>query len=178
MRKLANAELKRLNVEEFKSAEKIPITIVLENVRSALNVGSVFRTADGFRLEKIILIGFTSTPPNKEMHKTALGATDTVTWQHLNDTREAMFELRSRGYKIYAVEQAEQSVMLNDFTRLRGEKTALIFGNEVTGVEQETIDASDGVIEIPQFGAKHSFNIAVSAGIVLWHVVNQELHEK
>ncbi len=175
MRKLANAELNRLNIEQFKSAQKIPIAVVLENVRSALNVGSIFRTADGFRLEKIILIGLTATPPNKEIHKTALGATETVNWVQVPESADAINLLRNEGYKIYAVEQAENATMLNQLERSHGEKVALIFGNEVSGVEQETIDASDGVVEIPQFGAKHSFNIAVSAGIVLWHLVNQEL---
>ena len=178
MRKLANAELNRLNVEQFRNAEKIPITVVLENVRSALNVGSVFRTADGFRLEKIILVGFTATPPNKEMHKTALGATDTVSWEQVSDTEQAIEALKSSGYKVFAIEQAENAIMLNDFIFDSGEKLALIFGNEVSGVEQETIDKCDGVIEIPQFGAKHSFNISVSAGIVLWHLVNQQIQVK
>lgn len=176
MRKLENAELNRLNVEEFKNAEKIGLTVILENVRSALNVGSVFRTADGFRLEKIILIGYTATPPNKEMNKTALGATDTVNWEQVSTSAEAIDSLRSKGYKIYSVEQAEKALMLNDFVPAPNERIALIFGNEVTGVDQETIDLSDGVIEIPQFGAKHSLNIAVSAGIILWHIVNHKLN--
>lgn len=178
MRKLANAELNRLNIEEFKNAEKIPVTVVLENVRSALNVGSVFRTADGFRIEKVILIGYTAVPPNKEMHKTALGATDTVNWEHVQETAEAISSLKNSGYKIYAVEQVESATMLNDFLPDAAEKVALIFGNEVSGVEQETIHACDGSIEIPQFGAKHSLNISVSAGVVLWHLVNHRLSGK
>ncbi len=178
MRKLANDELNRLNIEEFKSAEKILITVILENVRSALNVGSVFRTADGFRLEKIILIGFTATPPNKEMHKTALGATDTVNWEHVPEIEPAISQLKQSGYKVYAVEQVESAIMLNDFDASGNQPIALIFGNEVSGVEQETIDSCDGVIEIPQFGAKHSLNISVSAGVVLWHIVNQKLQGK
>lgn len=175
MKKLANSELNRLSVDQFKEAEKIPVTVVLENVRSALNVGSVFRTADGFRLEKVILIGYTAVPPNKEMHKTALGATDTVSWSHVATTAEAIALLQSDGYAIYAVEQAQGAIMLNEFNSDEVAKLALIFGNEVSGVEQETIDACDGVIEIPQFGAKHSLNISVSAGVVLWHIVNQKL---
>ncbi|MES2627838.1 MAG: RNA methyltransferase [Bacteroidota bacterium] len=175
MRKLANDELNRLNIEQFKAAEKIAVTVVLENVRSALNVGAVFRTADGFRLEKVWLIGYTATPPNKEMHKTALGATETVTWEQRATTSEVIEELKTNGYRVYAVEQVEQSIMLNDFAPAADEKIALIFGNEVSGVEQQTINACDGTLEIPQFGAKHSLNISVSAGIVLWHLVNRKL---
>ncbi len=175
MRKLANEELNRLNVEEFKKSDKIPLVIVLENVRSALNVGSVFRTADSFLLEEVILIGYTATPPNKEIHKTALGATETVTWQKFETTAEAILDLKNRGFKIYAAEQAEQAIMLNEFAYLENDKVAVIFGNEVYGVEQETINSCDGVIEIPQFGAKHSLNVSVSAGIIIWHLVNQKL---
>ncbi len=178
MRKLANAELNRLNIQEFKQAEKIPVTVVLENVRSALNVGSVFRTADGFRIEKVILIGYTATPPHKDIQKTALGATDTVSWEHVPETATAMETLKANGYKIYALEQTENAIMLNDFEPAADEKIALIFGNEVMGVEQDTINAADGVIEIPQFGAKHSLNVSVSAGIVMWHLVNQKLQAK
>ncbi|MGZ3920082.1 MAG: RNA methyltransferase [Bacteroidia bacterium] len=172
--KLKNEELGRLSVDEFKSSKKHTITIVLDNVRSLNNVGSVFRTADAFLIEEIILCGVTGTPPNKEIEKTALGSTSTVKWSKTNTTMEAVNSLKNKGYKIFAVEQAEKSISLKNF-RWQNEKIALIFGNEVYGVEQEVVNLSDAVIEIPQAGTKHSLNISVSVGIVLWETVKTKL---
>ena len=158
----------RLNVEEFKQVEKTPICIVLDNVRSLNNIGSVFRTADAFLIEKIYLCGITATPPHKDIHKTALGATDSVAWEHRESTLELLEELREEGYSSLALEQAENAVMLNDFKVEENKKYALIFGNEVKGVSQEVVSASDLVLEIPQYGTKHSLNISVSVGVVVW----------
>jgi tRNA G18 (ribose-2'-O)-methylase SpoU len=171
MKKLANEELGRKSVEEFKQASKNSIVIVLDNIRSLNNVGSAFRTADAFLLEAVYLCGVTGTPPNPEIHKTALGATETVAWKHFKSTLECIEELRRQGYTICSIEQAERSVMLNDFKKEAGKKYALVFGNEVYGVDQEVINASDAVIEIPQFGSKHSLNVSVSVGIVCWELV-------
>ncbi|VXB13978.1 RNA methyltransferase [Flavobacterium sp. 9AF] len=168
MRKLANAELERLNKEEFKEATKTPLILVLDDIRSLHNIGSVFRTADAFLVEKIYLCGITAVPPNKEIHKTALGATETVTWEYAKDVLEVIAKLKEEKVAIYSIEQTENSIMLNDFTIETTTKYALIFGNEVKGVAQEAINLSDGVIEIPQLGTKHSLNISVSAGIVVW----------
>jgi 23S rRNA (guanosine2251-2'-O)-methyltransferase len=168
--KIKNEALGRLSVEEFKQANKNKIIIVLDNVRSLHNVGSVFRTADAFLIEEIFLCGVTGTPPNKEIEKTALGAADTVKWSHYKNTSEAINALRQKSYRIYAVEQAEKSIPLNQF-QAAVEKIALVFGNEVYGVEQEIVDACDEVIEIPQLGTKHSLNIAVSVGVVLWEMM-------
>lgn len=167
MRKLSMDELNRKTVEEFRQAKKTPLVVVLENIRSAYNVGSVFRTADAFLLESVYLCGYTAHPPHKEIKKTALGAEETVKWQHFKDIKAAIKELREKGYEIYAVEQAENSVLLNEFKK-DNKKLAVIFGNEVTGVEQSTIELTDGCIEIPQSGMKHSLNVSVAAGIVLW----------
>ncbi len=171
MRKLSNDELGRIQPEEFQQAEKHSITVILENVRSALNVGSVFRSCDAFKIEKIILCGFTATPPNKEIHKTALGATETVVWEYYPEIDEAITHLKNLDYKIFSVEQTENSVMLDKFSPQQKQKLAFVFGNEVSGVEQTTIVKSHAVIEIPQYGTKHSLNIAVCAGIVLWHSI-------
>ncbi len=171
MRKLSMEELKRKSVEEFRASEKMPVIAVLENVRSAYNVGSVFRTADAFLLEGVYLVGYTAFPPHKEIKKTALGAEDTVHWKHFKKTGEALDQLRVLGYKIYAVEQAEQSFKLHSTLFEKDEKIAVVFGNEVTGVEQETIAKCDGCLEIPQLGMKHSLNISVAAGIVLWELI-------
>ncbi|MGV7106823.1 RNA methyltransferase [Flavobacterium sp. U410] len=168
MRKLANEELNRISKDEFKQAEKTPILVILDDIRSLHNIGSVFRTSDAFLLEKIYLCGITATPPNKEIHKTALGATDTVTWEYAKDVLEVIQKLKDENVKIYSVEQTENSIMLNDFQVETQERYALIFGNEVKGVSQQAIDLSEGVIEIPQLGSKHSLNISVSAGIVIW----------
>ncbi len=173
MRKLKNEELNRLTVEEFKQAKKTPVAIVLDNVRSLNNIGSAFRTADGFCVEKIILCGITATPPNKDIHKTALGATESVAWSYKKNTLDAIGELKNKGYKIVSVEQAEGSISLQDFKTNKTEKYALVFGHEVKGVAQNIVDASHYCIEIPQFGTKHSFNISVSVGIVLWEFFKQ-----
>lgn len=168
MRKLANSELERKNIEEFKQAQKTPIIIVLDDIRSLHNVGSVFRTSDAFLIEKIYLCGITATPPNKEIHKTALGATDTVAWEYQKNVLYVIDKLKLENISVFAIEQVENSVMLNDFEVEKGKKYALIFGNEVKGVSQQAIEKCDGVIEIPQLGTKHSLNISVSTGIVVW----------
>jgi 23S rRNA (guanosine2251-2'-O)-methyltransferase len=173
MRKLLNEELPRLSKEQFKEQAKTPVVLVLDNVRSHLNVGSVFRTADAFLIEAIYLCGITGTPPHRDIHKTALGATDTVTWKHTETTLEAVEQLRTLGYKIIAIEQAVNATMLNEFTPNRNQKYAVVFGNEVDGVSQEVVSKADVVVEIPQFGMKHSLNIAVSAGIVMWDLFNK-----
>ncbi len=170
-RKLQNEELNRISTEAFKQAAKIPVVIILDNIRSQNNVGSVFRTSDAFRIEKIYLCGITSTPENREVHKTALGAEDAVEWEYVKDTLEVVKQLKNEGYQIFSIEQAENTTSLENFSIGLNNKYALIFGNEVKGVQQEVIDASDGCIEIPQFGTKHSFNISVTAGMVLWQVV-------
>lgn len=168
--KLSNEALNRLSISEFKNAQKQPVVLLLDNVRSLHNVGSAFRTADAFLIEEIMLCGVTGSPPNKEIEKTALGATATVKWSHHPSTSDAMNGLKAQNYKVYAVEQARNSLMLNDFAYTDG-KIALVFGNEVYGVEQTVIDNCDGVIEIPQAGSKHSLNVSVSIGIVLWEVL-------
>ncbi len=171
MRKLSMDELNRKSVDEFKEAEKNKVIVVLENIRSMQNVGSVFRTADAFLAEAIYLIGYTPQPPHRDIHKTALGATETVTWKYFEKTTEALTELKSAGYKIFGIEQTEGSILLQDFKHGTDEKIALIFGNEAQGVEQETLMQCDGCIEIPQLGMKHSLNISVAAGVVLWEIV-------
>ena len=171
MKKLANEELNRKSVEEFKVANKNPVVLVLDNIRSLNNVGSAFRTADAFLLEAVYLCGVTGTPPNPEIHKTALGATETVSWKHYKTTLECIDDLKRAGYTICSIEQAERSTMLNDFKIEKNKKYALVFGNEVYGVEQEVINKSDEVIEIPQFGSKHSLNVSVTIGIVCWELV-------
>ena len=169
-RKLSNDELGRLSQQQFLKAPKHAVTLVLDNVRSLHNVGSAFRTADAFRIEQVLLCGVTGTPPHREIEKTALGATATVSWSHFETTAEAIAKLRSSGYAVYAVEQAEGSIALQEFSP-PSQKLALVFGNEVYGVEQEIVSAADGTIEIPQAGSKHSLNVAVSIGIVLWEVL-------
>jgi tRNA G18 (ribose-2'-O)-methylase SpoU len=173
MRKLENSELERLNIDGFKKAEKIPVVVVLDNIRSCHNVGSVFRTSDALLVEKIYLCGITATPPDKEIRKTALGAENTVDWAYFTSTVDAVEQLRSEGYNIIAVEQVENSISINNFLPKQNEKIALIFGNEVKGVQQEVVNKCDKTIEIPQFGTKHSFNVSVSAGIVLWDLFNK-----
>ncbi|MBE7443559.1 MAG: RNA methyltransferase [Flavobacteriales bacterium] len=172
-KKLQNDELNRISAEEMKSVEKNPVTIVLDNIRSLNNIGSVFRTADAFLMEQIYLCGITATPPHRDIQKTALGATETVNWKHFNTTLEAIELLKQQGYKIAAVEQTENSTFLNEFNINKDEKWALVFGNEVSGVDQEVINCCDVVVEIPQFGSKHSLNISVSAGVVLWEMLKQ-----
>ncbi|MCX6332735.1 MAG: RNA methyltransferase [Bacteroidia bacterium] len=170
MRKLQNRELGRKSLSQFRKSGKSPFIIVLDNIRSHSNVGSVFRTADAFLTESIYLCGITARPPHREIQKTALGATESVEWKYFKDTAEAVRELKSKGYRIVGIEQAEGSINLGDFTVESGTKYALIFGHEVNGVDQAIINECDYVVEIPQFGTKHSFNIAVSAGIVLWEM--------
>jgi tRNA G18 (ribose-2'-O)-methylase SpoU len=170
MRKLLNSELERKSVEQFRASQKAPFTIILDNVRSLSNVGSVFRTADAFLVEAICLCGITARPPHREIQKTALGATESVPWRYFESTAEAVAELKDKGYIIIAVEQAEGAVELQDLITVPGKKYAFIFGHEVNGVDQSIIDMCDRCVEIPQFGTKHSFNIAVSAGIVLWEI--------
>ena len=172
-RKLRNDELDRISVNDFKSAEKTPIIIVLDNIRSLNNIGSVFRTADAFLIEAVYLCGITAQPPHREIQKTALGATESVEWKYFPSTSEAVSKLQNSGFKILAIEQAENSTMLNTFNIESTKKYAVIFGNEVNGVEQEVIDLCDLVIEIPQYGTKHSLNISVSTGIVIWELYNK-----
>ncbi|UBZ12636.1 RNA methyltransferase [Flagellimonas marinaquae] len=169
-RKLENSELDRLDVDSFKEAEKSSILIILDNVRSLNNIGSVFRTADAFLIQKIYLCGITATPPHKDIRKTALGATESVEWEYRKDTLKLVEELKADRVQIVSVEQAENAVMLNDYQVDSKKTVALIFGNEVKGVSQEVVSASDTVLEIPQFGTKHSLNISVSAGVVVWDI--------
>ena len=173
MRKLKLAELNRVSVAEFKTGQKFPVVVVLDNVRSMHNIGSVFRTADAFAVEKICLCGITATPPHREIEKTALGATQSIAWEYYPDPLAAIEQLRNNGYQVIAIEQAENSAMLNEFKPEAGKKYALIFGNEVNGVSDEVMQTVDACIEIPQFGTKHSFNIVVSAGIVLWDLFSK-----
>ena len=169
MEKLRTIEMQRRTVEEFREAEKLPLVVVLDDVRSMHNVGSVFRTGDAFRIEAVYLCGITSTPPSAEIHKTALGAEDSVSWRYFKTALEALEALKTEGYEVYSIEQAHGSTKLQTFSPLKGKKYAVILGNEVKGVHQEVVDASDGCLEIPQFGTKHSMNVSVTAGIVIWH---------
>ncbi len=168
MRKITNQELGRLTPEEFKSIDKTPVVVVLDNVRSMNNIGAFFRTADAFAIERIVLCGITATPPNREIHKTALGAEQTVDWTYEKSTIEAVEKLKTEGYEVWAIEQVEGSVMLQNFEMKSGAKYAVVFGNEVMGVDQQVVDLCDGAIEIPQCGTKHSINVSVSGGVVLW----------
>lgn len=158
----------RISGDDFRNAEKLPLVVVLDNVRSLHNVGSVFRTSDAFRVQRILLCGITATPPNAEIHKTALGAEDVVEWQYFESTDEAVAMLREEGFRIYSIELCDGSIALQDFETSPGENYAVILGNEVKGVQQSVVDASDGAIEIPQFGTKHSLNVSVTAGMVIW----------
>lgn len=171
-------DLNRKSVEEFKTSEKIPVIVVLENIRSMHNVGSVFRTADAFLIEAIYITGYTAQPPRKEIDKTALGATESVSWSYFTDGKTAIAHLKENGFKIFAIEQVDNSISLENIHTVYTDKIALIFGNEVSGVEETTIAACDGCIEIPQFGMKHSLNISVAAGIVLWEVVKNLIKMK
>jgi 23S rRNA (guanosine2251-2'-O)-methyltransferase len=168
-------ELNRKSVDEFRQSEKIPIVVVLENIRSAYNVGSVFRTSDAFLLESIYICGYTAYPPHKEIKKTALGAEETVKWKYFKKTNEAIEELRKENYRVFSIEQAVNSHQLQRMEIKKNEKLAVVFGNEVTGVEQSTIELTDGCIEIPQLGMKHSLNIATAVGVVLWEFVRQRI---
>lgn len=172
-RKLANEELGRPDIESFKQKDKNQLIAILDNVRSLNNIGSVFRTADAFAIEAVYLCGITAQPPHREINKTALGATESVIWRYYEQTIDAVKQLQKEGWKVYAIEQTEKSIMLNNFKPELNEKVALVFGHEIKGVEQEVINLSDGVIEIPQKGTKHSLNISVSAGVVIWEIVNK-----
>lgn len=172
-RKLKITELNRINAEEFKKADKLPLVVVLDNVRSLHNIGSVFRTSDAFRVECIYLCGITAVPPHPEIHKTALGAEFTVDWKYVNNAIEVVDNLRQKGYVVYSVEQTENSIMLENIRLEQGKRYAVVLGNEVKGVQQEVIDHSDGCIEIPQYGTKHSLNVSVAAGIIIWDLFKQ-----
>lgn len=173
MRKLKNNELDRLSVEDFKEVNKTPLIIILDNIRSLNNIGSVFRTSDAFLIEKIYLCGITATPPHKDIHKTALGSTETVAWEYVEDTINLIEKLKQDNIKIVSIEQAENATMLNHFTPLQQTTYALVFGNEVKGVSQNVVSNSDVIIEIPQFGTKHSLNISVSCGVVVWDIFSK-----
>ncbi len=170
MRKLKNPELNRLTAEQYKKTEKLPLVVVLDNIRSCNNIGSFFRTSDALLVQKIYLCGITATPPNAEIHKTALDAEKTVEWQYFAETGDAVRNLQEEGFKVFAIEQVENSIKLPDFKPSPNEKLAVVFGNEVKGVQQKVVNICNGSIEIPQFGTKHSFNVSVSAGIVLWDI--------
>lgn len=170
MRKLLNEELDRLDIKAFKKSSKLPVVVVLDNIRSLNNIGSIFRTSDAFRLESIALCGITAIPPHREIHKTALGATESVSWKYYDETLDAIAELKEKDFRIIAVEQVVNSIMLENFKPDPSEKYALVLGHEMRGVQQEVVDASDICIEIPQYGTKHSLNIAVAAGIVIWEM--------
>jgi len=178
VKKLKLSELNRINIAEFKESQKTPLVVVLDNVRSLHNIGSVFRTADAFRIEAIYLCGITGTPPNKEIHKTALGSTESVCWQYFEKTIDAFKLLKENKYLIFAVEQAEGSVMLDDFVLPLNDKIGIVFGNEVSGIDDYLMDEVDGCIEIPQFGTKHSLNISVSVGIVIWEIFQKIIGNK
>ncbi len=167
-RKKLVTEMGRINCEEFRASQKLPLAIVLDNVRSLHNVGSVFRTSDAFRVESIMLCGITATPPSTEIHKTALGAEDVVEWHYFESSLDAVEALRREGYRVFSIEQCQGSIALQDFATVPGERYAVVLGNEVKGVQQAVVDASDGAIEIPQFGTKHSLNVSVTAGMVIW----------
>lgn len=173
MRKLRTIEMNRLTVDEFREADKLPLVVVLDDVRSMYNVGSVFRTGDAFRIEAVWLCGISATPPSTEIHKTALGAEDSVAWRYFKTATEAVAELTAAGYEVYSVEQAEGSTMLHDFTPEPGKRYAVVLGNEVKGVHQEVIDMSNGCIEIPQYGTKHSMNVSVTAGIIMYDLCTE-----
>jgi tRNA G18 (ribose-2'-O)-methylase SpoU len=170
VRKLKNSELNRLSAEEYKLTSKIPVVVILDNIRSCHNIGSVFRTSDALLVKRIMLCGITATPPNAEIHKTALDSENTVEWEYFSNTSDAVFKLKSTGFKVYVIEQVENSIPLHDFMPEKDKPFAIVFGNEVKGVEQNVVNLCDGAIEIPQYGTKHSFNVSVSAGIVLWEI--------
>jgi len=168
--KLSLKELNRISLSEYKKIEKLPIVIVLDNIRSMSNIGSIFRTSDAFKIEAIHLCGITSKPPHREIRKTALGATESVAWEYFSSTIDSIIELKSRGFQIISIEQVQNSTMLHDYSPIKDQKIALVMGNEVNGVDQEVINSSDICLEIPQYGTKHSLNVAISAGLTIWHV--------
>lgn len=176
MRKLKNEELGRVTPDKFKQMEKIPVVLVLDNIRSLNNIGSIFRTGDSFRVQSIFLCGITGQPPHREIHKTALGATESVDWKYFADVREALLVLKKMGFTILAIEQTDTGSLLQDFIPENNQQYALIFGNEINGISDHILDLVDKAIEIPQFGTKHSFNVTVSAGIVLWHLFLTKQH--
>lgn len=178
MRKLRTIEMSRLSVEEFKEAPKLPLVVVLDNVRSLYNVGSVFRSGDAFRVESIYLCGITATPPNAEIHKTALGGEDSVDWKYFATTEEAVNQLKADSYFVYSIEQVEGSTKLQRLETEQGQRYAVVFGNEVKGVSQSVVDLCDGCLEIPQFGTKHSLNVSVTAGIVIWEFLKKMKNER
>lgn len=173
MKKLKIEELHRVTPEEYKSLDKLPLVVVLDHIRSLNNVGSVFRTADAFRVKKIVLCGITAVPPDPEIHKTALGAENSVEWQYYNDTKEAVLELQSKDYIVLAIEQVKGSMMLDTLVLDKNKKYAVVLGNEVKGVQQEVVDICNGCVELPQYGTKHSLNVSVTAGIVIWDFFKQ-----
>ena len=173
MKKLKNSELNRISIEEFKNSSKTPIKVLLDNIRSAHNVGSIFRSCDAFLIDEIILCGITAKPPNKEIRKTALGSTDSVKWSYFENIKDAILKLKQEKYQIISVEQADKSIELKNFKIQSKKKYAIIFGNEINGVNQKVIDMSDDVVEIPQSGTKHSFNVSVCVGIVIWDFFNK-----
>jgi tRNA G18 (ribose-2'-O)-methylase SpoU len=173
MRKLSNNELNRKSVEEFKATSKTPLIVILDNIRSLNNIGSVFRTADAFLIEKVYLCGITATPPHKDIQKTALGSTESVDWEYEENILKLVTQLQSQNIEVLSIEQAENAIMLPDFTPIKNQKYAVIFGNEVMGVQQEVVDICDDCLEIPQFGTKHSLNISVSVGVVLWDLFSK-----
>ena len=170
MRKLKVTEMGRMSVAEYKESDKQPIVVVLDHIRSLYNVGSMFRSSDAFRIEAVVLCGITAQPPHPEIHKTALGAEESVAWKYFNQTEDAIEWLKQQGYMVLAVEQCEGSTMLQDFQKQLDKKYAIVLGNEVKGVQQQVVDMCDGCLEIPQYGTKHSLNVSVAAGIVLWHL--------
>ncbi len=176
MRKLKNSELERLTNAQFKQIAKTPIIVILDNIRSLNNIGSVFRTSDAFLVEKIYLCGITATPPHRDIHKTALGSTDSVTWEYVENTLDLIEKLKTEGIEIAAIEQAEESIFLHDFMPKKDKKIAIVLGNEVKGVQQQVVSNADYCVEIPQFGTKHSLNISVSYGVVLWDLFNKLKH--
>lgn len=178
MRKLKVTEMGRMSVDEFHTSSKFPLVVVLDHVRSLYNVGSVFRTSDAFRLQGICLCGITARPPHPEIHKTALGAEDSVAWQYFERTEDAVDMLKGQGYTVLAIEQCEGSTMMQDFKLEEGKRYAVVLGNEVKGVQQQVVDMCDGCLEIPQFGTKHSMNVSVTAGIVIWSIVAQSLPDE
>lgn len=175
-KKLKLWELDRVSESEFKEQEKFPIIVILNDIRSLTNVGTFFRTCDAFNVQKIFLCGITATPPHREIQKTALGATETVTWEHRENIMELVNELKADGIKVCSIEQTEETTMLQDVHKLQDDTYALVFGNEVNGVDQDVIDASDHILEIPQFGTKHSLNVSVCAGIVMWEFAKKQIH--
>jgi tRNA G18 (ribose-2'-O)-methylase SpoU len=178
MRKLKLTELNRTGLAEYKIKDKFPIVVVLDNIRSAMNVGSFFRTADGFSLKKIFLCGISAQPPHKEINKTAIGADLSVEWTYVENVRDCITELKAKNYKIVGIEQTDKSIMLNDFLPSRNEKFALVFGNEIDGISDSILDLLDFAVEIPQFGTKHSFNVSVAGGIVIWDFVSKMMQSK